>query len=55
MNNSPRILVAGSTGYLGSHIVKQLLEQQMDFKALARSRSKLQQLGWTTRRLSKRR
>ncbi|EJL6396564.1 SDR family oxidoreductase [Vibrio navarrensis] len=45
MNNSPRILVAGSTGYLGSHIVKQLLEQQMDFKALARSRSKLQQLG----------
>lgn len=45
MNNSQRILVAGSTGYLGSHIVKQLIEQQMNFKALARSRSKLQQLG----------
>lgn len=46
MNRSyPRILVAGATGYLGRHIVKNLLELSTDFKALARSPSKLAEMG----------
>jgi len=40
-----KILVAGSTGYLGSHIVQEFLFRQMDFKAIARSPLKLKQLG----------
>jgi uncharacterized protein YbjT (DUF2867 family) len=40
-----KILVAGSTGYLGSHIVQELMAQQMDFKAIARNTHKLKQLG----------
>ena len=39
-----KILVAGSTGYLGSHIVTELMVRQSDFKAIARSPQKLQQL-----------
>ncbi len=42
---SERILVVGSTGYLGSHIIKRLLAEQADFKALARSKNKLLALG----------
>jgi uncharacterized protein YbjT (DUF2867 family) len=40
-----KIVVAGSTGYLGSHIVEELLKQSADFKALARNEKKLEQLG----------
>ncbi|GGI68032.1 SDR family oxidoreductase [Shewanella gelidii] len=40
-----RILVAGSTGYLGMHIVKELVEKKCDFKALARSTGKLTEMG----------
>lgn len=36
-----RILVAGSTGYLGSHLVQQLLLTNSSFKALARNKAKL--------------
>lgn len=41
------ILVAGSTGYLGSHIVEHLKTQEMNFKALARNPKKLTQMGLT--------
>ncbi|MFK7774465.1 MAG: SDR family oxidoreductase [Saprospiraceae bacterium] len=40
-----KILVAGSTGYLGSHIVQHLQQQQMDFKAIARNTQKLETIG----------
>lgn len=39
------ILVAGSTGYLGSYIVKELLHRGIDFKAIARNSAKLEVLG----------
>ncbi|MDW7693002.1 SDR family oxidoreductase [Flammeovirgaceae bacterium SG7u.111] len=39
------ILVAGSTGYLGSNIVKELLAKNIGFKAIARNQKKLEQLG----------
>ena len=39
-----KILVAGSTGYLGSHIVDHLLRRQLNFKALARNPQKLNHL-----------
>lgn len=42
---NPRILVAGSTGYLGSHIVNALLKRETDFKALARNKTKLTAMG----------
>jgi uncharacterized protein YbjT (DUF2867 family) len=45
MNIQNRILVAGSTGYLGSHIVRQLLADQVEFKALARDKTKLLSMG----------
>lgn len=52
MNKSnSRILVAGATGYLGSHIVNELLKQEADFKALARSRSKLVKMGLVDRQI----
>lgn len=40
-----KILIAGSTGYLGSHMIKELLAQNRDFKALARNTGKLKELG----------
>ncbi|GAB5555085.1 MAG: SDR family oxidoreductase [Saprospiraceae bacterium] len=40
-----KILVAGSTGYLGSHIVEHLQIRQIAFKAIARNAKKLHQLG----------
>jgi uncharacterized protein YbjT (DUF2867 family) len=45
MNIQHRILVAGSTGYLGSHIVSQLLAELVEFKALARDKTKLLSMG----------
>jgi uncharacterized protein YbjT (DUF2867 family) len=45
MNTRPRILIAGSTGYLGSHIVKQLMTELVEFKAIARNKPKLLSLG----------
>jgi uncharacterized protein YbjT (DUF2867 family) len=45
MKTRPRILIAGSTGYLGSHIVKQLITENVDFKAIARNKPKLLSLG----------
>ncbi|OEF19693.1 SDR family oxidoreductase [Aliivibrio logei] len=42
---APRILIAGSTGYLGGHIVKELLKISSDFKALGRNRAKLEAIG----------
>lgn len=40
-----KILVAGSTGYLGSHIVQELMARQIKFTALARNTKKLDQMG----------
>lgn len=40
-----KILIAGSTGYLGSHIIKQLMASNADFTALARNEKKLHELG----------
>ncbi|WP_281222987.1 SDR family oxidoreductase [Photobacterium sanguinicancri] len=45
MGKAKCILVVGSTGYLGSHIIKRLLGEQADFKAVARSKNKLLALG----------
>ncbi|NOH66098.1 SDR family oxidoreductase [Vibrio rotiferianus] len=45
MKRHPRILIAGSTGYLGSNIVESLMEQQAEFKALARNKTKLLAMG----------
>lgn len=39
------ILVAGSTGYLGSHIVQELLNENIEFKAIARNSSMLLKVG----------
>lgn len=40
-----KVLVAGSTGYLGSYIVKELVDRQIDFQAIARSAHKLTAVG----------
>ena len=40
-----RILLAGSTGYLGSHIAKELHKRSFFFRAIARSPEKLEQNG----------
>lgn len=45
MIDNPRILIAGSTGYLGRHIVEQLLKNKADFIALARNKNKLLSIG----------
>ncbi|MBT33241.1 MAG: NAD-dependent dehydratase [Thalassobius sp.] len=39
------IIVAGATGYLGSHIVKLLQSQEKSFKAIARNKQKLLNFG----------
>ncbi len=43
--NNPTVLVAGSTGYLGGHIVKELKRRSFNFKAMARKPEKLQAHG----------
>lgn len=40
-----KVLLAGATGYLGGYIAKAMLDQQMDFKAIARNPQKLKELG----------
>ncbi len=40
MKTQPRILIVGSTGYLGSNIVEFLMAQHAEFKALARNKTK---------------
>jgi uncharacterized protein YbjT (DUF2867 family) len=45
MKTNKKIVLAGATGYLGRHIIHQLLLNQYDFVALARNVSKLQALG----------
>ncbi|WP_045494781.1 SDR family oxidoreductase [Vibrio hyugaensis] len=40
-----RILIAGSTGYLGSNIAELLLFEHVEFKAIARSKAKLLAMG----------
>ena len=45
MKNDMKVLIAGSTGYLGSHIVKEMQARAMDFIALARNDRKLLELG----------
>ncbi|EKM32974.1 NAD dependent epimerase/dehydratase family protein [Vibrio harveyi] len=45
MKTQPRILIVGSTGYLGSNIVEFLMAQHAEFKALARNKTKLLAMG----------
>ncbi|GAL31855.1 oxidoreductase [Vibrio maritimus] len=45
MSLTPNILVVGATGYLGQHILKELLLRGASFKALARNRTKLEMMG----------
>jgi len=40
-----KILIAGSTGYLGSHIVQELIQRRIAFKAIARNTKKLSTMG----------
>jgi uncharacterized protein YbjT (DUF2867 family) len=40
-----KILVAGSTGYLGGYIIKELKSRKLGFRAIARSPQKLDKLG----------
>ncbi|MCL1076134.1 SDR family oxidoreductase [Shewanella dokdonensis] len=50
-STSPRILLAGATGYLGLHIVKQLQAQNIHFVALARNTQKLMAQGVTAQQI----
>ena len=43
--NTRRIIVAGSTGYLGTHIIKELQFRNADFEAITRNEIKLQAFG----------
>ena len=45
MNSYKKIAIAGSTGYLGSHIVQELLNSNYNFIALGRNLQKLKNLG----------
>lgn len=40
-----KILLAGATGYLGSHIAKKLIQSACDLRVIVRSPDKLEQLG----------
>ncbi|GAB4246331.1 MAG: SDR family oxidoreductase [Ekhidna sp.] len=40
-----KIIVAGSTGYLGSHLIKELQNQKISFQAIARNDQKLKKQG----------
>lgn len=51
MTSSPRILLVGATGYLGLHLVKQLLQANCNFIALARNKSKLLNSGVAEERI----
>lgn len=44
INEKTKVLVAGSTGYLGKHILKELENRNINFKAIARTPSKLPDL-----------
>ena len=41
----PRIILAGATGYLGSHLVRQMQQRALPFRALARNAKKLRNMG----------
>lgn len=41
MSTTQRILIVGATGYLGLNLIEQLLQQNRNFKAVARSKLKL--------------
>ncbi len=43
-NENSKVLVAGSTGYLGKHILQELKNRDISFKAIARNPSKLPKL-----------
>jgi len=48
-----KIVIAGSTGYLGSYIVRELIARKMDFSAIARNTQKLEQLGLASHQIIK--
>ncbi len=44
LTEKPNVLLAGSTGYLGLHLVDELLKRDIPFRAVARNANKLQKL-----------
>ena len=48
-----KIIVAGSTGYLGSHLVKELQSQKIPFQAIARNEKRLLEEGLGTEQIIK--
>lgn len=44
-SKKPKIILAGATGYLGSHLVSKLLKQELSFRAIARNTQKLKTMG----------
>ncbi|MEQ8925766.1 MAG: SDR family oxidoreductase [Fulvivirga sp.] len=48
-----KIIIAGATGYLGSHLVQELQGQNISFQAIARNEKKLLQLGLGSKQIIK--
>ncbi len=48
-----KIIIAGSTGYLGSHLVKELQSQKTQFQAIARNEKRLLDQGLEARQIIK--
>ena len=44
LTEKPKVLLAGSTGYLGLHLVDELLKRDIPFRAVARNANKLHKL-----------
>lgn len=53
LSQNPDIILAGATGYLGSHLVVKLLEQGYHFRAIARNVKKLQEMGLEKKQIIK--
>ena len=48
-----KIIIAGATGYLGSHLVKELQNKKLPFQAIARNADKLHELGMNSEQIIK--
>lgn len=46
-----KIIVAGATGYLGTHLIKELLLRSMDFQAIGRNADKLRNQGLSQKQI----
>lgn len=52
-DKAPRIIVAGATGYLGRHLIKELQNRKLNFRAIARNEKKLLEMGVGERQIIK--